>query len=102
LLVVEVDLMRIELHEAIRDLAMRSGQEARAHAPGARAEPQIEARGLNLPVEKRTLGRDRAFCDECLDLMSRKNAATPLHDVTISPGRFEVKRRRRIGRRVGG
>ena len=68
--------MRIELRKAIGDLAMRSGQEARAHAPGARAEPQIEACGLDLPVEKRTLGRDRAFCDERLDLMSGENAAT--------------------------
>ena len=44
----EVDLVEFELGELVAHARVRSGQEARADAVGDLAEPEIEARGLDL------------------------------------------------------
>ncbi len=50
----EVDLVQLEPLELVGDVCAGPGQEAGAHAIGLRAEPQIEARRLDLVgVERR-------------------------------------------------
>jgi hypothetical protein len=60
----QFDLVQREAVEARADAGFCRRQETRAHAPGARAEPQVEARGLDLVLAHRHVGRDGARFNE--------------------------------------
>ena len=58
--VAERDLVQLELVDALGDRGVRAGQEARAHAIGDLAEPQVEARGLDLVGDEVAGAQDAA------------------------------------------
>ena len=57
-----------------RDRGVRTGQEARAHAIGDLAEPQVEARRLDLVGHEVVGGQDRARLRERRDHVVRQDA----------------------------
>ena len=78
----EIDLVHEDGGELVLHRRIRAGQEARAHAPGDRAQTQIEAGGLDLRL---------------LDLLRRQDLAPrpdqPLqHMAGQDPGRMAAKR----------
>ena len=52
--------MQLQLVDALGDRRARTGQEARAHPIGDVAEPQIEARRLDLALDKGIGRQDQA------------------------------------------
>ena len=56
----EVDLVQLQFVDALGDGGVGSGQEARAHPVGDVAEPQIEARRLDLAFDKGICRQDQA------------------------------------------
>ena len=60
----QLDLVQLQLVDALGDRRARPGQEARAHAIGDLAEPQVEARRLDL------VGREVARADESPPLVA--------------------------------
>ena len=66
--------MQLQIVDAFGDGGARPGQEARAHAIGGRAEPQIEARGLDLVLHEFVFGEDRAVADERADHLVGQDA----------------------------
>ena len=52
--------MQLQFVDALGDRRVRTGQEARAHAIGDLAQPQVEARGLDLVGHEVVGGQDRA------------------------------------------
>ena len=52
----ERDLVQLQFVDALGDGGVRPGQEARAHAIGDLAEPQVEARGLDLVLHEFVFG----------------------------------------------
>ena len=56
--------MQLQFVDALGDGGARAGQEARAHAIGDLAEPQVEARRLDLVLHELVFGEDRAVADE--------------------------------------
>ena len=62
----QVHAMHLEIGQAVADLAPAPAQERGAQPPGAVAQPQIEAGGLDLFGQDRRLGRDGAIGDQLL------------------------------------
>ena len=56
----EIDFVQLQFVDALGDRGARPGQEARAHAIGDIAEAQIEARRLDLALDKGIGGQDQA------------------------------------------
>ena len=69
----ERDLVQLQLVDALGDGGARPGQEARAHAVGDLAEPQVEARRLDLVVH---------------ELVSARIAPSRISAAIISSGRM--------------
>ena len=69
----EVDFVIAELDQPIPDRVVATGQKACPHAIGALAQPQVEARRLNLVGRKRRFGSDDASLSETLDGIRRLN-----------------------------
>jgi hypothetical protein len=65
--VAQRDLMQLQVVDALGDSRIRPRQEARPHAIGDLAEPQVDARGLDLVVDRLGGGDDRADLDEGRD-----------------------------------
>ena len=63
----ERDLVQLEFVDALGDRGARPGQEARAHAIGDLAEPQVEARRLDLIRRELERREDRAVARERRD-----------------------------------
>ena len=73
--VAERDLVQLEFVDALGDRGVRTRQEARAHAVGHLAEPEIEARRLDL-VGHEIIGRqDRAILRQRRDHVVRQDAS---------------------------
>ena len=72
--VAERDLVQLQLVDALRDRGVGPGQEARPHAIGDLAEPQVEARGLDLVGHEVVGGQDRARLRERRDHVVRQDA----------------------------
>ena len=66
--------MQLQILDALGDGGVRPRQEARAHAEGGRAEPQVEARGLDLVLHEFVFGEDRAVADERADHLVGQDA----------------------------
>ena len=66
--------MQLEVIDAFADRGARTGQEARAHAIGDLAQPQVEARRLNLVGIERIGRLDGAAIDERRNHVVRQNA----------------------------
>ena len=84
--VAERDLVQLQMLDALRDRGA-AGQEARAHAIGDVAEPQVEARGLDLVGREVVRGqnptgfrqrRDHAVRQNALVVGSIERIASPL------------------------
>ena len=73
----EVDLVQLQPVELLRHVVRRTRQEARAHAPGLLAEPQVEARRLDLVGIERARRGQRAGLEQRQDFLIRKNARLP-------------------------
>ena len=70
----ERDLVQLEILDALGDGGVRPRQEARAHAEGGRAEPQVEARGLDLVLHEFVFGEDGAVADQRADHLVGQDA----------------------------
>ena len=73
----EVDLVQLQLRDALGDGLARAWQEAGAHAIGDFAQPQIEARRLHLVEVEGPGGGDAAVDGQPLDLPRRQDAFGP-------------------------
>ena len=67
--------MQAEVFDPLHDGGIQAGQEARAHAPGACAKPQVEAGRLDLAIGEGQGVGDQARLGHGLDLVCRENAA---------------------------
>ena len=72
--VADLELVQLQLVDALRDGGARAGQEARAHPVGDGAEPQVETRRLDLVGNERLLRQDGAALGERRDHPIRQNA----------------------------
>ncbi len=66
--------MQLQVVDALGDGGVRPRQEARAHAKGDLAEPQVEARGLDLVLHEFVFGEDRAVADQRADHLVGQDA----------------------------
>ena len=73
--VAERDLVQLQFVDALGDRGVRTRQEARAHPIGHFAEPQIEARGLDLVGHEIIGGQDRAVLRQRRDHVVRQDAS---------------------------
>ena len=69
--------MQLQVGDAVGDGVLGAGQKARADAVGDRAEPQIEARGLDLVGIERRAGDDGARRLQRLDEAGGEDAGGP-------------------------
>ena len=88
----EIDLVQLELVDALGDGRARARQEARAHAVGDVAEPEIEARRLDLAFDKGIGRQDHAGIRHRRDHAVGQNALASFgsendkrHDPCTSP-----------------
>ena len=68
--------MQLQAVELVGNGMAGTGQEARTHAPGAFAEPEVEAGRLHLVVIQRPRRRERAAREKLADLAIRKDPRT--------------------------
>jgi hypothetical protein len=73
--VAECDLVQLELLDALGDCRARARQEARANPIGHFAEPEIEARGLDLVGDEIVGRQDRAVLRERRDHVVGQDAS---------------------------
>ena len=66
--------MQLEALELVGHPVARSGQEARADPEGARSEPEVQARRLDLVVVEGAAGRQRAGAEQRGDFVIWKDA----------------------------
>ena len=83
----QAEFVQLDLGEPVADQRLRTGQEAGAHAIGDLAEPEIEARRLDLVGIEPLVGRNRAGLDHLLDDLGRQDSDPQLlaHDTPRSP-----------------
>ena len=72
------ELVQLELVDALGDRGLRPGQKACAHAIGHLAEPQIEARRLNLIGREIARGTNPTALRELRDHVVGQNALGPI------------------------
>ena len=93
----EVDPVHLELRQAVGHAAASTGKERGPHPDRLGAEPQVEARGLDLPLGHRLRQADRALGDHGFDLLAGEHPghACPLvaFAVLSKPGRARERQK---------
>src|SRR5690606_3695402 len=70
----QIDLVQLQPVEFFDDAAVGAGQEGGAYAVGLGAEPEVEARGLDLVRIERARRRQRTCVKECSNVAIRQDS----------------------------